>query len=116
MRYTVRQTLVPRNVTMSTKLRGAQRAPELPLRSTKFRSPENLIFPALTTDLLQPLDVAVFKSLKQKWEAVLFKRLRKTRSALSKSEFTTIISSEKFGEKHSMLYQYKMNLRSRCNN
>ena len=35
------------NVTKSTKLQGAQRAPELVLRSMKFRSPENLIFPAL---------------------------------------------------------------------
>ena len=28
-------------------MRGAQRAPELALRSSEFRSPENLIFPAL---------------------------------------------------------------------
>ena len=34
---------------MSTKLRGAQGAPELALGSTEFRSPENLIFPALAT-------------------------------------------------------------------
>ena len=43
----VSQTLVPRNVTRSTKLREAQLAPELALRSTEFRSPENLIFPVL---------------------------------------------------------------------
>ena len=47
VRYTVRQTLVRRNVTRGTKLQGVQRAPELVLRSTEFRSPENLIFPAL---------------------------------------------------------------------
>ena len=35
------------NVTRSAKLWGAQRSPELALRSTNFRSPENLIFPAL---------------------------------------------------------------------
>lgn len=39
----VRQTLVPPNVTRSTKLWGAQ----LALRSTEFLSPENSIFPAL---------------------------------------------------------------------
>ena len=48
VRYTVRQTLVPRNVTRSTKLRGAERAPELVLRSTEFRSPENLFFRVLS--------------------------------------------------------------------
>ena len=52
MRYTVKQTLVPRNVTMGTKLRGAQSTPELALRSTEFRSPENLIFSALFFSLL----------------------------------------------------------------
>ena len=41
------QTLVPCNVTRSTKLRRVQCAPELALRSTEFRSPENLIFPAV---------------------------------------------------------------------
>ena len=40
----MRQTLLPFNVTRSTNLRGAQRAPELTLRSTEFRSPENLNF------------------------------------------------------------------------
>ena len=42
-RYTVRQTLVPRNATRSTKLQEAQRAPELSFS----RSPESLIFLAL---------------------------------------------------------------------
>ena len=47
-----------------------------------------------TTNLLQLLDVAVLNSLKQNWGAVLLKRLRKTQSALSKSKFATVISSE----------------------
>ena len=47
MGYTVRQILGPHNVTRSTKLRGAQRASELTLRSMEFGSLENLIFPAL---------------------------------------------------------------------
>ena len=40
-------TRVPCKVTRSTKLRGAQRSPELGLRSTDFRAPENLIFQTL---------------------------------------------------------------------
>ena len=35
------------NVTRSTKLRVMQCCPELAIRSTEFRVPENLIFPAL---------------------------------------------------------------------
>ena len=42
MRYTVRQTLVPHNIAISTKLQGAQCAPELALRNMEFCSPENL--------------------------------------------------------------------------
>ena len=53
-----------------------------------------LKLPPNTTDLLQPLDVSVFKSLKQKWGQLLHARLRKTRSALTKSEFATAISSD----------------------
>ena len=45
----MRRARVPSKVTRSTKLRGAQRSPELGLRSTDFRAPENLIFPALHT-------------------------------------------------------------------
>lgn len=44
-----------------------------------------LKLPPHTTDLLQPLDVSVFKSLKEKWGRVLHQRLRKTRSTLTKS-------------------------------
>ena len=43
----MRRTRAPRKATRCTKLRGAQRSPELALRSTDFRAPENLIFPAL---------------------------------------------------------------------
>ena len=40
----MRRTCVPCKVTRSTKLRGAQRSPELGLRCMGFRAPENLIF------------------------------------------------------------------------
>ena len=49
MTYTVRQTLIPHNVTRSANISGAHRAPELALSSMEFRSPENLAFPALNT-------------------------------------------------------------------
>ena len=42
----MRRTPVPLHVKMSTKLRGAQRSPELAFRSTDFRVPD-LIFLAL---------------------------------------------------------------------
>lgn len=45
--------------------------------------------PPHTTDLLQPLDVSVFKALKNYWGTILFKRLKTTRSRLSKAEFST---------------------------
>ena len=38
--------------------------------------------------------MSVFKALKQKWGQILHARLRKTRSALTKSEFATAISSD----------------------
>ena len=41
------QTLVPRNVSRSSILRGAQHAPELALRSTDFCSPEKPFFSPL---------------------------------------------------------------------
>ena len=53
-----------------------------------------LKLPPHTVDLLQPLDVSVFKALKQKWGQLLHARHRKTRSALTKSEFATAISSD----------------------
>ena len=43
----MRRTRVPPKVARSTKLRGAQRSPELTFRNTDFRVPEILIFPAL---------------------------------------------------------------------
>ena len=45
-------------------------------------------------DLLQPLDVSVFKALKQKWGQLSHARLPETRSALAKSKFATAISSD----------------------
>ena len=58
-----------------------------------------LKLPPHTTDLLQPLDVAVFKALKEVWGQVLHARLRKTRSSLSKSEFSSAIASDDVWEK-----------------
>lgn len=51
--------------------------------------------PPHTTDLLQPLDVSVFKSLKDKWGDELFKRMKMTRSRLTKAEFLEVISCDK---------------------
>ena len=48
----------------------------------------------LTTDLLQPLDVSVFKSLKDKWRDVLFKRLKNKRTTLTKAKFSTLLSND----------------------
>ena len=48
----------------------------------------------LTTDLLQPLDVSVFKSLKDKWGDVLFKRLKNKRTTLTKAKFSTLLSND----------------------
>ena len=43
----MRRTRVPPKIARSTKLRGAQRSPELTFSSTDFRVPGILIFPAL---------------------------------------------------------------------
>ena len=49
--------------------------------------------PAHTTDLLQPLNVSAFKSLKDNWGSILFNRLMRMKiSRLSKSEFSTLLS------------------------
>lgn len=44
----MKRTRVPSDVTRSTKLRGAQRSPELIFRSIDFLVPESLIFLDLT--------------------------------------------------------------------
>ena len=54
----MRQTRVPRKATKCAKLRGVQRSPELALRTTDFRAPENLILPVLFR--LMPLSAATF--------------------------------------------------------
>ena len=45
----MRRTIVFCKVTRSTKPQGGQYSPELGLRSTDFRAPENLIFLALAS-------------------------------------------------------------------
>ena len=62
----MRRTRVPPNVTRSTKLRGAQRSPELTFRSTDIRVPENLMFPTLTyvfVNLLKRLCMIQFSTI-----------------------------------------------------
>lgn len=53
-----------------------------------------LKFPPHTTDIPQPLEKSVFKSLKDHWESVLFKRLHLKRPRLTKAEFTTLLVSQ----------------------
>ena len=53
-----------------------------------------LKLPPHTTDVLLPLDLSVFKSLKEKWGNGLYKRLIKTRTPPSKLEFSTVLSSD----------------------
>ena len=53
-----------------------------------------LKLPPHTAELLQPFDVAVFKSLKDIWGSVLFQILKLKRTKLSKAEFAELISME----------------------
>ena len=53
--------------------------------------------PPHTADLLQPLDVAVFSSLKIHWGKIMFQRLKSVHSKLSKSEFAKLLSSGGMG-------------------
>ena len=58
-----------------------------------------LKLPPHTTDLLQPLGISVFKTLKEKWGQIFCGRLRKSRKALTKLEFSTILSSDEVWER-----------------
>ena len=51
--------------------------------------------PPHTTDVLQPLDVSVFRSLKGHWGDILFDRLRTTRTRIPKTEFAALLSDQK---------------------
>ena len=50
--------------------------------------------PPHTTDLLQPLDVAVFKSLKDHWGDISIQPFRMFRNKLTDSEFGAVLSGE----------------------
>ena len=56
--------------------------------------------PPHTTDLLQPLDLAVFRFVKDHWSDVLFQRNNASQLKLSKAEFGTILSSEDVWKSH----------------
>ena len=58
-----------------------------------------ITLPAHATDLLQPLNVSVFKSLKDNLGSILFNRLMKMKISLPKSEFSTLLSSEEVWKK-----------------
>ena len=64
------------------------------LQCTREQKVMILKLPPHMMDLLQPLDVSVFKAVKQKWGQLFHARLKKTRSALTKLEFATAISSD----------------------
>ena len=53
-----------------------------------------LKLPSHTRELLQSLDASVFKPVKENWGQILHGRLRKTRKALTKLEFSAILSSD----------------------
>ena len=59
-----------------------------------------LKLPPHTTELFQPLDVAIFKSLKGIWGSALFQRLKLERTKLSKAEFAELISMKKVWGPH----------------
>ena len=50
-----------------------------------------IMLPPHATDLLQPLDVSVFKALKGYWGNILFKRMKTTRNRLTKAEFSSYL-------------------------
>lgn len=75
------------------------------VKYTRTHNVTILKLPHHTTDLLQPLDVSVFGSLKVKWGTALFKRLRKTRATLSKSEFATLLVSDDVWKAHALKKQ-----------
>ena len=52
-----------------------------------------LKLPAHTTELTQPLDAAVFKSLKDNWAEALLNRMQGNLRALTKKEFAEILCS-----------------------
>ena len=58
-----------------------------------------LKLPLHTMDLLLPLNIFVFKTLKEKWGQILHWRMRKSRTALRKSKFSTILSSDEVWER-----------------
>ena len=53
-----------------------------------------LKLPPHTSELLQSLDVAAFKSLKDIWGSALFRRLKLKRTKLSKAKFAELISTK----------------------
>ena len=50
-----------------------------------------IMLPPHTTDLLQPLDVSIFKALKGYWGDILFKQMKTTRNRLTKAEFSSYL-------------------------
>ena len=76
----MRWTRVPQKVARWTKFWGAQRSPELALRSTDFRVPENLIFSSpdiittkfkLLSHFLTPMSIALINIAVNQYDATL---------------------------------------------
>ena len=64
-------------------------------KTLKYAQDKNVVLlklPPHTTELFQPLDVAIFKSLKDIWGSALFQRLKLKRKKLSKAKFAEPIS------------------------